>query len=203
MINFKPPRLAVSCLLAMFCLAGCDKAPKLNTYPAGGKLTYKGAPVTDAQVVFHAVNRESGKNATAKTDAEGRFKLETFVGGSTTAEGALAGEYVVCVTKINASMRDQVKNMPGAPAMPGGAMPDFSTMSEEEQKKHAANSPEKLREKYGEIKGDEDRKKIDEFKPDMTQMSDLPAKYMDPAKSDLRFTVKAGDPNQFEFDLPD
>jgi hypothetical protein len=88
------------------------------------------------------------------------------------------------------------------PSAPGQEPPKYGEMSEEEKLKHKPNE-ESMRKKYGDRPTEEDRKKIDEFKPDITKFTELPAKYMDPGKSDLRFTVKAGDANEFAVDLQD
>jgi hypothetical protein len=180
--------VSAGCLSVILGLAGCNPAPKLNTLPAGGTLTYNGVPVADAQVVFDALDRELGKNAVGTTDAQGRFRLRTFVGGEITADGALAGEYVMCVTKFNESIRSQFPKMPDM---------------EDEKLKHKPDE-ESMRKKYGD-RGPtrEQRKKNDQSKPDLTKFSELPAKYMDAGKSDLRFTVKAGDVNEFAVDLQD
>lgn len=89
--------LPVPCRLAPFLslvlLAGCsgEKAPA--TSPVKGTVTYNGASVEGATVVFAPT--ATGKPATAVTDAGGHYELSTF--GS--KDGAPPGEYSVTVTK--------------------------------------------------------------------------------------------------------
>ncbi len=74
---------------------GCSKAPTgPKKVPAGGKVTYKNAPVEGATVSFLS----DGKTPTAVaiTDASGEFALATSVSG----DGAVPGTYRVAVTKI-------------------------------------------------------------------------------------------------------
>jgi hypothetical protein len=57
-----------------------------------GTVTYQGAPVEGARVMFHS---EAGRPATGTTDAEGRFELMTFE----PRDGAIPGQHKVTVTK--------------------------------------------------------------------------------------------------------
>lgn len=89
-------------LLALFsvCIAiaslGCTPAgppgpEKLPVVQASGTVTYQGKPVADASVSFQ--HSEGKVAATAKTDAQGKFKLSTYG----TDDGAPAGKYRVTV----------------------------------------------------------------------------------------------------------
>lgn len=87
------------------------------TYAARGTLTYKGKPLEGATVAFHP--REgataSRRVAAGRTDSAGRFTLTTVK----PRDGAVAGEYLVTVTKTTAVV-------PGAVAAPrdeNGAFP--------------------------------------------------------------------------------
>ncbi len=90
-----PKRMSVRLVLVGFCvfgLVGCgESGPK--TYSAKGKVTYKGQLVAGAAVTFHPVS--SGNPAIGHTDTQGEFSLTTFSPG----DGALAGDYVVTVSK--------------------------------------------------------------------------------------------------------
>lgn len=77
-------------------LAGCFSRSRPATYPVSGTVTWKGRPVEGARVVF--VPQDPGGQAAAGiTDAQGRYRLTTFVEG----DGALEGEYRVKVTKYD------------------------------------------------------------------------------------------------------
>lgn len=68
-------------------LAGCGTA----TVPAGGTVTYKGQPITDASVIFTPAS--GGEMAQGRTDAQGKFSLGTKARG----DGAMPGDYNVSV----------------------------------------------------------------------------------------------------------
>jgi hypothetical protein len=84
------------------CIAGCAGRPEFPTaYPAEGTVTLDGKPLAGAQVVLHpqSGNTDSGgATAQATTDAAGRFRLTTFQAD----DGAVAGQYVVTVSKYEA-----------------------------------------------------------------------------------------------------
>jgi len=86
------PRPWAACgllLVALSMLAGCGKkGPELQ--PVTGIVTFKGAAVADAQVVFE--NAAQGIYLTATTDAEGKYQVRTIDG-----EGLPAGEYQIAV----------------------------------------------------------------------------------------------------------
>ncbi len=81
-------------LLAVCVLAGCESGPQLpKTVPAEGVVTLDGQPVSDVTIIFIA---EVGTyNATAVTDAQGKFALKAFPEKS----GAVPGKYKVEMTK--------------------------------------------------------------------------------------------------------
>jgi hypothetical protein len=90
--------------LATLLAVACDSAPPsgpIPVQPASGRVTYKGKPVPGALVALHRVGgptpSKAGETApprpTGKTDAEGNFKLHTYVGD----DGAPAGDYKVTV----------------------------------------------------------------------------------------------------------
>ena len=81
-------------------LAGCgggeDKwsAERPKPVPAGGTVLYKNAPVEGATVTL--VPQGTSQAAIGQTDADGRFKLQTYAPG----DGAVPGEYTVSVRKV-------------------------------------------------------------------------------------------------------
>ncbi len=64
--------------------------------PVQGTVTFKGSPVEGATVSFF--NEKSPRSATGVTDSSGKFQLTTF----DTNDGAVAGEHVVTISKIEA-----------------------------------------------------------------------------------------------------
>lgn len=86
------PRRGASCrfwLVVLVMLAGCGKkGPDLH--PVTGLVTFQGAAVHDAQVVFE--NATQGIYLTAITNAEGKYQVRTIDG-----EGLPAGEYRIAV----------------------------------------------------------------------------------------------------------
>lgn len=80
-------------LMGLVLLVGCNSASVPGTVPVGGKVTYKGAPVEGAIIMF--VPEGNGRTATATTTAGGAFSLTTV-----DASGAIPGKYKVTVDKV-------------------------------------------------------------------------------------------------------
>lgn len=151
-------------------LAGCsDGLPKLDTAPASGTVTYKGQPVVGAQVTFINTDKQSGKNATALTDNQGRFTLRTYVAGAKQVTGAMPGDYIVTIEKREVSSYSAGPPSAETQTMLSG---DPKTSSKESMMKPGSGLS-------------------------------TPAKYADPAKGELRETVKSTGDNNFTFDLVD
>lgn len=79
-------------------VAGCGGSDARTgsepVYPVSGVITYKGKPVTGADVTFF--NAEKNRSAFGKTDDKtGEYKLTTF----SSNDGAVAGEHKVAVLK--------------------------------------------------------------------------------------------------------
>jgi hypothetical protein len=85
-------RLAVLLVVAALPSIGCGGSDRPTTIETSGIVTYKGAPVEGAQVMFTS---PAARPATAMTDAEGRFELTTFA----TGDGAVEGKHRVTITK--------------------------------------------------------------------------------------------------------
>lgn len=80
-------------LIGLALLVGCNSAGVSGTVPVSGKVTYKGAPVEGAIIIF--VPEGNGRSATATTVANGLFSLTTV-----DASGAMPGKYKVTVEKV-------------------------------------------------------------------------------------------------------
>lgn len=85
------PVSLVAIWVVVVSLGGCNSRP--STYAVTGTVTYQGKPVEDAGVQFMPKRM---RPAGARTDKEGHFRLTTFLN----ADGAAAGEHLVCITKL-------------------------------------------------------------------------------------------------------
>ena len=90
--------LLVMCLPLASCI-GCGSNDGANPVPVSGKIMFRGDPVEDARVTFHATGTEGARSASGRTNARGEFSLTTF----DTDDGAIPGEYTITVTKADAT----------------------------------------------------------------------------------------------------
>ncbi|MFM7291134.1 MAG: hypothetical protein ACKO6B_07880 [Planctomycetia bacterium] len=84
------------CLIAF--PTGCSeqiKRPK--TAKVSGIVTYKGAPLPNADVVFMPGDSSASQPATGRTDEQGRFQLTT----SKNNDGCIAGEKAVVIMAVD------------------------------------------------------------------------------------------------------
>jgi len=82
--------------VAGIVVVGCSSESGIpGTAPVSGTVKQKGAPLADATVTFAPAGQSSGRAASGKTDASGKFTLTTLKAG----DGAMPGEYSVTVTK--------------------------------------------------------------------------------------------------------
>lgn len=86
--------ICLSLLLAV--IAGCKRESYIKTEYIKGKVTWNGEAVAGADVTFHPKASE-GVPASGITNAQGEFELYA-VGGKPNG-GAVAGDYIVTVTK--------------------------------------------------------------------------------------------------------
>ena len=97
MTTFTRGTLALLTLIPL-TIAGCsgDKYA-----PVSGVVTLRGAPVAGATVVFTPNPAGEGTaSATAITDSDGTFRLQTNLPGGVTKSGAAPGTYKVTVSKF-------------------------------------------------------------------------------------------------------
>lgn len=93
------PRYVVMCfVMASLCALGCGGTPtpkgRLPVYAVSGTVTYKGKPVTYADVTFS--NLDSKKSSFGRTDESGAYRLTTYAGN----DGATAGRHTVTIAKL-------------------------------------------------------------------------------------------------------
>jgi hypothetical protein len=89
-----PMRYACGLWFMVAAAMGC--APATDAVPAGGVVTLEGVPVEGATVGF-LPRDANNKGAYGKTDAEGRFRLQTYSAN----DGAVPGEYDVTIHKVH------------------------------------------------------------------------------------------------------
>lgn len=93
----KPRLILTLWAVAAVVSIGCSKEGSIpGTVPVSGIVKHNGAPLEGATVVFSPMDQGSGRAASGKTDATGKFTLSTLKPG----DGALPGEYAVAVTKM-------------------------------------------------------------------------------------------------------
>lgn len=80
-------------LAATVVAAGCGESGLPERGEVSGRVTYKGLPLSNAQVTFTPVGEEASRPATGRTDAQGRYTLGTF----DIADGAVLGSHHVSV----------------------------------------------------------------------------------------------------------
>lgn len=80
-------------LVGLWTLVGCSRSTGPKLYPVRGKITYKGAPVDGANVLFRAV--DGNASGAGRTDASGVYQITSQWGS-----GLPEGEYLVSVTKF-------------------------------------------------------------------------------------------------------
>ncbi|MBL6706251.1 MAG: carboxypeptidase regulatory-like domain-containing protein [Planctomycetaceae bacterium] len=87
--------IVVSGLLAG-CGGGGGGADRPDRTPVTGTVTFAGAPVSDAIVVFSPAVEGEGRGSTGITDSNGNFVMGTFE----KADGVVPGDYIVLVSKL-------------------------------------------------------------------------------------------------------
>lgn len=97
-----PPFLIFVGLSYVVAFGGCSTGEK--TYAVAGIVTYKNAPVADADVTLSPISEDpKAKPARGKTDSSGHFTLKTYFAPGDDRAGAVAGKYKVAVQKIPAT----------------------------------------------------------------------------------------------------
>jgi hypothetical protein len=110
---------------ATLSLVGCGGGESFpDTYPVTGVVTLNGQPVEDATVTL-VPSDQALRSASGVTDGEGKFAVKTYFGPEHRPDGAMTGDYIVTVSKIE------------PPQIPEGLSP------QEEQAAFAAAGPPK------------------------------------------------------------
>jgi hypothetical protein len=103
---------AVICLMAFSAMNGCSKPkPWETTHPTSGQVTFKGAPVADAELSFYPDDASfpTSVRPKAKTTADGKFVAWTNEQG----DGLPAGSYkVTIIHNVVAISKDTVVAKP-------------------------------------------------------------------------------------------
>ena len=98
---------ALSCLF-VWVLSGCNRQSdnRPRRVPVSGTVFYKGQPVADANVLFEPVGETPA--AAGKTDAQGRYQLQTFDPN----DGAVPGDYKIAVRKVEVTRGTKGEPLP-------------------------------------------------------------------------------------------
>jgi len=83
----------VAGLVSLWTVGGCTKSTGPKLYPVRGKVTYKGAPVDGANVMFRSV--DGNASGAGRTDASGVYQITSQWGS-----GLPEGDYLVSITKF-------------------------------------------------------------------------------------------------------
>lgn len=123
-------------LFMLFGMIGCSNQPIENPdwpkrFPAAGTVSYQGKTIEGAEVTF--TNNAAGSTGTGKTDADGNFRLTTYVEN----DGVVSGEHVVSIRRV-----DVVDNTPADVDLSAGgeAVPPTITWIIPEKFSNAAKS---------------------------------------------------------------
>lgn len=98
--SFRALLACVTVLAVVFWISAPERLPRM--FPVRGTITMDGAPVSGATVTFLPIpwDRE-GKPASGQSDDKGNFTVRTYFNPKYSPDGALPGDYVVVVTKID------------------------------------------------------------------------------------------------------
>ena len=114
MIHHDCARMLATLGLAILVMTGCGGPEGPELAPVKGTVTYQGKPVENAGVTFTPTK---GGPATAQTNAQGEFTLQTLG-----KDGAVLGDHVVTIAKMDSAAVDASKGDPGrsppAPSAP-------------------------------------------------------------------------------------
>lgn len=107
-------------ILFLFCCIvcvsfGCSNA--IRTEPVTGTVYLNGTPLEGATVNFSPKDSADGLPSFGKTDASGKYKLQTLQGAPDA--GTTPGEYLVSISKTE--MVNTGKFYPGTPQNPQGS----------------------------------------------------------------------------------
>jgi hypothetical protein len=83
----------LSVVVLVLLAAGCGGPGRPETIPLTGRITYQGKPVPTGRIMFYP---EQGRPATGTIEADGTYRLTTFVAG----DGASLGRYRVTIQAI-------------------------------------------------------------------------------------------------------
>lgn len=176
-------------LAAVVYLSGCGSdAPKVNTVPVTGKVTYNGQPVAGATVAFIPTNPD-GRAAQGVTDEQGVYTLTTYLGPNDQPAGAEPGDYKVTIQKKEVAGGA----LPGKP--PEGTDPTEMMQKQFNKEEMKSENEAEMREKMMKGQGMSPMQQ-----PEMKDL--IPAKYGDPNTSGLTASVPAGG-GTFDFALTD
>jgi hypothetical protein len=128
------PRRVALAILVLVALPGCGGTKGgPATIDVTGTITLNGTPVDGATVLFSPdIGSSDGRLASqATTDAEGRFKLSTHVGGGKLKSGIVPGKYVIAISKLDTAPAKNTFSPPKNLLLPKYADPKTSLLTAE------------------------------------------------------------------------
>ena len=91
----------ILCLPLLTTTLGCWGSNLPTTYPVSGVVTYRGKPLEGASVNFVPSSAEA-RPAGGITQSDGSFTLLTYYDSENQLKGAMAGDFVITVSKMEA-----------------------------------------------------------------------------------------------------
>lgn len=106
--------IVIAPVAVLLAVAGCSSDTSL-TYPVEGLVTVNGQPASGVNIVFHSQPEQSESfcRPSARSDADGRFRLTSFSAG----DGAMPGRYLISITR-------RVSATDSSGGLLGGGVPD-------------------------------------------------------------------------------
>ena len=95
--------------LCLVILSGCSSQVNGDlpeVFPVTGIVKMNGQPVVGAAVVFNGTSKGKSRTGAGGTNSQGEFKIVTFQQG----EGAVPGDHIVTVSKIDAPTEPDPKS---------------------------------------------------------------------------------------------
>lgn len=129
------------CIVSLLFLTGCTgskASDQPKTVPVSGTVMYNNQPVEGAEVSFMAPGAPQA--AAGRTDKEGKFQLSTFDPN----DGAVIGEHVVTITKMEAGAATSKKSDEDLLNNPAG----LAGLSSSEEESGSGGPKHLLPEKY-------------------------------------------------------
>jgi hypothetical protein len=100
-----PSSIVAAAVLWVIAIAGCNKTQGPPTVEVTGVVILNGTPVEGANVFFTPAQGSDDTRlaSQATTNSDGKYQLQTHIGGGKYKPGIVSGKYDVTVTKLDMS----------------------------------------------------------------------------------------------------